>query len=89
VQEARPYLSCNEQHEAYQKEWLFAADALLLGRKTYEAFSAAYPGMAKAEEALFFVSEGSNLESVLRSASSILENANVSSTSNMVLGKCD
>lgn len=48
VQEARPYFSSNEEHAAYQKDRLFAADALLLGRRTYEAFSAAYPGMAKA-----------------------------------------
>ena len=47
VQEAQPYFLSNEEHGAYQKERLFAADALLLGRKTYERFSEAYPGIAK------------------------------------------
>jgi dihydrofolate reductase len=47
AQEARPYFSSNEEQD-YQKERLFAADALLLGRKTYEKFSQAYPDMAKA-----------------------------------------
>jgi dihydrofolate reductase len=37
VQEAQPYFSAKEELN-YQKEWLFAADALLLGRKTYEDF---------------------------------------------------
>ena len=47
VQEVQRYFLSNEEHEVYQKEKLFAADALLLGRKTYEVFSKAYPSMAK------------------------------------------
>jgi dihydrofolate reductase len=49
VQEARRYFLSNEEHNKYQKERLFAADALLLGRKTYEVFSKAYPSMAKSD----------------------------------------
>jgi dihydrofolate reductase len=41
---AFPYL--NEEHHAYANELLFAADALLLGRRTYEGLAAAYPRMA-------------------------------------------
>jgi dihydrofolate reductase len=40
-----PYL--DEQHLQYQMELLTAADALLLGRETYELFSVAYPNMAE------------------------------------------
>ncbi len=40
---AFPYL--NEEHNDYAKRLLFAADALLLGRLTYEGLSAAYPAM--------------------------------------------
>ncbi|HUY06258.1 MAG TPA: hypothetical protein VMU99_03230 [Acidimicrobiales bacterium] len=40
---AFPYL--NEEHHGYAKRLLFAADALLLGRLTYEGLSAAYPAM--------------------------------------------
>jgi dihydrofolate reductase len=40
---AFPYL--NEEHGDYAKKLLFAADALLLGRLTYEGLSAAYPSM--------------------------------------------
>jgi len=40
---AFPYL--NEEHNDYAKRLLFAADALLLGRVTYEGLSAAYPTM--------------------------------------------
>ncbi len=40
---AFPYL--NEEHIDYAKRLLFAADALLLGRLTYEGLSAAYPAM--------------------------------------------
>ena len=47
TQEARSYFSGDPEHDQYQKQWLFAADALLLGRKTYEQLSAAYSGMAK------------------------------------------
>jgi dihydrofolate reductase len=50
VQEARPYFLSDEEHDTYQNNWLFAADALLLGRKTYEAFSRAYTGMAEGGE---------------------------------------
>lgn len=47
AQEAQPYFTSSEEQN-YQKARLFAADALLLGRKTYEKFSKAYPEMAKA-----------------------------------------
>lgn len=50
VQEAQPYFLSDEEHDAYQKERLFAADALLLGRKTYEVLSKAYLSMAKTGE---------------------------------------
>ena len=40
---AFPYL--NEEHRDYAEQLLFAADALLLGRLTYEGLSAAYPAM--------------------------------------------
>jgi dihydrofolate reductase len=38
-----PYL--DEEHNDYANRLLFAADALLLGRSTYEGSSAAYPTM--------------------------------------------
>jgi len=47
TQEAQSYFSGDKQHDQYQKERLFGADALLLGRKTYEQLSKAYTGMAK------------------------------------------
>lgn len=47
VQEAQRYFLSNKEHEEYQKKRLLAADSLLLGRKTYEVFSKAYPNMAK------------------------------------------
>jgi dihydrofolate reductase len=47
TQEAQPYFSGDKQHDQYQKERLLAADALLLGRATYEQLSKAYTGMAK------------------------------------------
>ena len=47
AKEAQPYFSGDTEHDHYQKERLFAADALLLGRKTYEQLSKAYIGMAK------------------------------------------
>jgi len=40
---AFPYL--NDEHKDYATRLLFAADALLLGRLTYEGLSAAYPTM--------------------------------------------
>ena len=40
---AFPYL--NEEHHDYATRLLFAADALLLGRLTYQGLSAAYPAM--------------------------------------------
>lgn len=46
VQKAQPYFLSNEEHNAYQKRRLFGADALLLGRKTYEALCKAYIAMA-------------------------------------------
>ena len=48
VQEAKPYILSSEEHIAYQKSRLFAADTLLLGRKTYEKLSKAYVDMANA-----------------------------------------
>jgi hypothetical protein len=42
---ARPYL--DDQHARYASELLTAADALLLGRLTYEGLSVAYTGMAQ------------------------------------------
>jgi dihydrofolate reductase len=50
VQEAQPYFLSNEEHDKYQKGRLFAADALLLGRKTYQRLSQAYLSMARAGE---------------------------------------
>lgn len=49
AQEARSYFSSSEEQD-YQKGRLFAADALLLGRKTYENFAQAYTAMAKSGE---------------------------------------
>jgi dihydrofolate reductase len=46
VKEAQPYFLSDEEHNNYARERLFAADALLLGRKTYEAFAISYPRMA-------------------------------------------
>ncbi len=42
------YLVGDDQDD-YGRDLLFGADALLLGRKTYEGLSAAYPGMASGE----------------------------------------
>ena len=50
TQEARQYFSGDPEHDRYQKEHLFAADALLLGRSTYEQLSKAYLGMAKSSD---------------------------------------
>ncbi len=46
VQEAQPYFLSDPEHNNYARERLFSADALLLGRKTYEAFAESYPRMA-------------------------------------------
>jgi len=40
---AMPYL--NDEHQAYASDLLFGADALVLGRRTYEGLSAAYTAM--------------------------------------------
>lgn len=40
---ALPYL--NDEHQAYASQQLFNADALVLGRRTYEGLSAAYTAM--------------------------------------------
>src|SRR5580700_6392514 len=42
---ARPYL--DDEHARYAEKLLTMADALLLGRLTYEGLSVAYTGMAK------------------------------------------
>ena len=39
----------NDEHMQYANELLFSADALLLGRKTYEGLSKAYPSMDRSE----------------------------------------
>lgn len=48
---AFPYLS--EEHIEYSKRLLFGADALLLGRPTYEGLSAAYPTMTGGDSRAF------------------------------------
>ena len=50
VKEAQRYFLSDEEHDSYQKERLFAADALLLGRKTFQGLSQAYLAMAQAGE---------------------------------------
>lgn len=49
VEEAGRHWQSDAEYEAYQHGLLFAADALLLGRKTYEVFAEAYPRMAAAQ----------------------------------------
>nr|WP_240930010.1 dihydrofolate reductase family protein [Streptomyces coryli] len=44
---AAPYFG--EEYTAYARELLFAADALLLGRKTYEIFAPVWPNMEEIE----------------------------------------
>jgi dihydrofolate reductase len=46
-----PYL--DEEHKAYAMQELSEADALLLGRSTYEVFSAAYPAMSGGDSEVF------------------------------------
>jgi dihydrofolate reductase len=46
VQEAVPYFQNDQEHSRLAEKLLFAADALLLGRKTYDVFAEAYPSMA-------------------------------------------
>jgi dihydrofolate reductase len=48
---AFPYL--NEEHYEYARRLLFGADALLLGRLTYEGLSAAYPAMTGGDSRTF------------------------------------
>jgi dihydrofolate reductase len=45
VEEAKPYWFSDEEHSKMQEKFLSSADALLLGRKTYEVFADAYPKM--------------------------------------------
>jgi len=49
VEEAQPYWLKDEEHARYSHKLLFAADALLLGRKTYEVFAEAYPRMKSSD----------------------------------------
>lgn len=44
---SNPYF--NDELAKYQSDQLFASDALLLGRVTYEGFAAAWPSMEEAE----------------------------------------
>ncbi|WP_327351063.1 dihydrofolate reductase family protein [Streptomyces sp. NBC_01304] len=44
---AAPYF--DEEYAEYARELLFAADALLLGRKTYEIFAPVWPNMEEVE----------------------------------------
>ena len=46
VEQAKPYFLSDEEHSALSWKLLSGADALLLGRKTYEFFAEAYPAMA-------------------------------------------
>jgi len=48
---AFPYL--DDQHNRYARDLIETADALLLGRKTYEGLSAAYPDMEPGAEGVF------------------------------------
>jgi dihydrofolate reductase len=48
---AFPYL--DEEHQVYSSELLDDADALLLGRKTYDGLSVAYPAMEATAEGEF------------------------------------
>jgi dihydrofolate reductase len=50
VQAVQPYFQSSTEHDEYQKRRLLAADALLLGRKSYENLSQAYLAMAEAGE---------------------------------------
>lgn len=47
VQETQPYWLSDPDYQKDAHDVLFGADALLLGRKTYEHFSQAYPKMAR------------------------------------------
>lgn len=46
VEQAKPYFLSDEEHSALSWKLLSGADALLLGRKTYEFFAEAYPAIA-------------------------------------------
>src|SRR3954451_4374338 len=40
----------NDEIAAFKQEELFAGDAILLGRETYQVFAAAWPGMERDEQ---------------------------------------
>ncbi len=80
VQEAQPYFLSDPEHNHYARERLFAADALLLGRKTYEAFAESYPRMAASAQGVpnDFVDTMNNLPKYV--ASNTLQSATWNAT---------
>jgi dihydrofolate reductase len=77
---AERYFTGDVQHDRYQKEHLFAADMLLLGRATYEHLSAAYLEMGKTGKgaATDFVERMNSIPKLV--ASSTLQDASWNAT---------
>lgn len=50
-----PALLEREEHADYAQKLLFAADALLLGRRTYEGFAEAWPARSGNDEYHFWL----------------------------------